>query len=76
MVLRPSTISSADVSIVVFGFEVGYLRDEIGPPSHAVLPFIHDDYIPLNGFPSRADIAFVGGFRHPPNIDAVQWLVD
>ena len=24
----------------------------------------------------RDRILFVGGFRHPPNVDAVQWLVE
>ena len=26
-------------------------------------------------FDQRHDLVFVGGFRHPPNVDAVQWFV-
>jgi len=27
-------------------------------------------------FQQRADLVFVGGFRHPPNVDAVRWFAD
>jgi len=27
------------------------------------------------GFKGRQDIAFIGGYKHPPNVDAVHWLV-
>ena len=31
---------------------------------------------PGQPFAKRRDLVFVGGFRHPPNVDAVQWFVD
>jgi len=27
-------------------------------------------------FAERRDLVFVGGFRHPPNVDAVRWFID
>ena len=29
-----------------------------------------------NGFADRKDIYFVGGYQHPPNIDAACWFVN
>ena len=71
-----SAIRLADATIVVSEFEVDYLRDEIGPFPHVVIPLIYDEYERKVGFEPRADIAFVGGFRHPPNVDAATYLAD
>ena len=41
------------------------------------LPHIHPLGIPsANGFKSRKDIMFIGGFVHPPNEDGVLWFVE
>ncbi|MEO1102110.1 MAG: glycosyltransferase, partial [Pseudomonadota bacterium] len=68
-------IRIADLTILTSQHEVAYLRDEIGPFAHVHLPLIYEPYERRNGFEARKDIAFVGGFRHPPNVDAVDYLV-
>ena len=70
------TIRNADATIVVSQFEVEYVRNEIGPFPQIVIPLIYEPYERKNGFAKRADVAFVGGYRHPPNIDAVRFLVE
>lgn len=73
--LELDTITLADVTLLVSEYEVDYLRGEIGHFPYLVLPLIYEPYKRLNGFEERKDIAFVGGYRHPPNVDAVKYLV-
>ncbi|MEO1029407.1 MAG: glycosyltransferase family 4 protein, partial [Pseudomonadota bacterium] len=74
--LELDVIRGADATIVVSEFEVSYLNEEIGPFASLVIPLIYEPFERTIGFEQRADIAFVGGYRHPPNIDAVKWLVE
>ncbi len=39
------------------------------------IPLIRNETARVGGFEGRKDIAFIGGYKHPPNIDAVHWLV-
>ncbi|MGB3627728.1 MAG: glycosyltransferase, partial [Henriciella sp.] len=71
-----ATCRNADATIVVSDYEVGYLRNEIGPFPSVVIPLIYEDFERKKGFKERTDIAFIGGYRHPPNIDAVHHLVE
>lgn len=71
-----ATCRNADATIVVSDYEVSYLRNEIGPFPSVVIPLIYEDFERTKGFKERADIAFIGGYRHPPNIDAVYHLVE
>jgi hypothetical protein len=41
-----------------------------------VLPIVHDIPGRRNGFHKRADIAFIGGYSHLPNVDAVTHFLD
>lgn len=68
-------VAQSDITVVVSEFERQLLAEiapnatvEIVSNIHATTP----DRPPLN---QRAGILFVGGFRHPPNIDAVKWYV-
>jgi len=36
--------------------------------------FFDNEYQQKNGYDQRKDILFVGGFGHPPNIDAILWF--
>ncbi|MEL6569298.1 MAG: glycosyltransferase [Pseudomonadota bacterium] len=74
--LELDIIQKADATIIVSEHEVDYLRDEIGPFPSVVIPLIYEPFERDKGFQVRQDIAFVGGYRHPPNIDAVQHLVE
>ncbi|MEM9224173.1 MAG: glycosyltransferase [Pseudomonadota bacterium] len=71
-----NAIAAADLTIVTSEHEIQYLRDEIGPFPHLHLPLIYEPYVPRHGFEERRDVAFVGGFRHPPNVDAVAFLME
>jgi GT2 family glycosyltransferase/glycosyltransferase involved in cell wall biosynthesis len=69
-------IAAADATVVVSPTEVDVLaRDAPGAPVH-VLSNIHDVPGRRAGFSSRKDLFFVGGYQHPPNIDAACWFVD
>ena len=41
-----------------------------------VLSNVHEVAGPGLPFAQRSDLVFVGGFRHPPNVDAVRWFVE
>lgn len=69
-------LTAADASLLVSSFEVDYLEEEIGPFPHMVLPLIYEPYQRVMGYAERKDIAFVGNFRHPPNMDSVKYLVE
>jgi glycosyltransferase involved in cell wall biosynthesis len=66
-------IRSADVTIVVSGVE----RDELArlaPEANVLL--LSNIHEPLPGgkpFGARQGLVFIGGFQHPPNVDAVLW---
>ena len=67
----------ADVGHVVGSFEQQKMQ-EVFPdkPIRNIPLYIYED-IPMDinkDFASRQDILYVGGFGHPPNIDAVLWF--
>lgn len=41
----------------------------------AILSNMHETIHDVPSFESRSGIIFVGGFQHPPNVDAVRWFV-
>ncbi|CAH0497201.1 hypothetical protein NVSP9465_02253 [Novosphingobium sp. CECT 9465] len=72
-----ATVDAADVTIVVSHSEKAILEREAPGADVRVVPLIRD--IPkriLPGFEARSGIAFIGGFQHAPNIDAVETFLD
>ncbi|MDO6746785.1 glycosyltransferase [Gilvimarinus sp. 1_MG-2023] len=66
-------IDNADVTIVVSEYEKALLAD-IKPDARVeVVSNIHAHTPERPDYEQREGILFVGGFRHPPNIDAVHW---
>jgi glycosyltransferase involved in cell wall biosynthesis len=67
--------AKADRVLTVSDKEAGLINDLVGRPDHAV-PVPDSDEIPFGrtGFDDRKGILFVGNFRHPPNLDAVEYL--
>ncbi|HUA79260.1 MAG TPA: glycosyltransferase [Dyella sp.] len=61
-------------TFVVSVAEWNLLKQELPDANILLLPNMH----PVRGrtleFEQRAGLVFVGGFGHPPNVDAVQWL--
>ena len=39
-----------------------------------VMPFMVDEVAPVTPVADASDVMFLGGFQHPPNIDAVLWF--
>ena len=53
-----------------------YWRMEAPRAKVFVLSNIHEVHGSAKGFAQRRDLYFVGGYQHPPNIDAVEWFVN
>ncbi|MGJ7033664.1 glycosyltransferase [Niabella hirudinis] len=66
----------ADMTLVVTPFERDILV-EARAKNVKVIPNIHPvkEHIALPGFENRKGLCFIGGYKHPPNVDAVLWLV-
>lgn len=70
-------VERSDTAIVLSEFEAEFLREQ-GHRNVAVVPLIRD-YASMPHCPpfdEREGVAFIGGFQHTPNLDAVRWLYD
>jgi glycosyltransferase involved in cell wall biosynthesis len=68
-------IERSDATLVVSPVEQNLLRD-LAPDSRIeVLSNIHRIHGSRRSFGERRDLLFVGGFQHPPNLDAAEWLI-
>lgn len=68
-----AVIRAADVTIVVSPIEVEVLQRAAPEARVLLLSNIHE---PMSGgrpLAEREGIVFIGGFQHPPNVDAVLW---
>jgi glycosyltransferase involved in cell wall biosynthesis len=66
-------IDRADVTLVVSDAERALLTELAPQAKVMVLSNVHDGHQPARPFAERSGLLFVGGFRHPPNADAVLW---
>lgn len=69
-------MAKADVTLVVSPVEETLL-EEIAPDVRVSI--VSNIHVPMPGkkpFTERAGAIFIGGFRHPPNLDAVTWYVE
>ncbi len=69
-------IARSDATLVVSEVERALLAREMPDARVEVLSNLHrmgGEGLP---FEQRRDLMFVGGFRHPPNVDAACWFVD
>jgi GT2 family glycosyltransferase/glycosyltransferase involved in cell wall biosynthesis len=75
--LEQDLIKEADKALVVSEVELNLLN-KMGYNNISLLSTIHSINTSAYevGFAKRKDIVFVGGFKHLPNVDAVNWLVD
>ena len=64
----------ADAVVVVSPFERDLLSTLTCTPVH-VIPTVHELGPERTRAPVSDELLFVGGFRHPPNVDAVEWFV-
>ena len=68
-------INTVDVTLVVSPVEQELLAREAPGARVEVLSNVHEVFGCRRGFAERRDLMFIGGFQHPPNIDAAQWFV-
>ena len=69
-----AAMAAADLVLVVSGEERARLAVD-GPGLRVeVLSNLHEVAATGADFDARHDLVFVGGFRHPPNVDAVLWF--
>ena len=68
-------IARADTTLVVSAAEHELLARDAPLARVEVLSNLHRLSGPGLPFAQRHDLVFVGGFRHPPNVDAVRWFV-
>ena len=71
-----NVIRAADATIVHSTFEETLLRDISPTANVTTFPWILDPKGCKTPFHQRRDIAFLGGYRHPPNVDAVRHFVE
>lgn len=69
-------ISAVDATFVVSPVEQALLR-ELAPGAQVeLLSNVHEVHGRAAGAAGRRGVVFVGGFAHPPNVDAAHWLVE
>lgn len=71
-----SVARQCDQTLVVSSVEKALLADTAPDISVAVLSNIHQVHGCSKGYEQRQGILFVGGYQHPPNVDAVCWFVE
>lgn len=74
-VLELDVIAQADTTLVVSDIEHALLRRDAPDATVDILSNLHRVAGAGRPFAERRDLVFVGGFRHPPNVDAVRWFV-
>jgi glycosyltransferase involved in cell wall biosynthesis len=68
-------IADADATLVVSEVERTLLATDAPGADVRVLSNLHEFVASSPPWDPRAGLLFVGGFRHPPNVDAVTWFV-
>ena len=73
--LELDMIARSDATLVVSDVERTLLAQDAPGARVEIVSLLH--HISGQGLPfeQRHDLVFVGGFRHPPNVDAVKWFV-
>ena len=67
-------VGQCDTTWVVSGAEKELLARELPAARVEVVSNIHDVHGPGRPWAERSDLLFVGGYRHPPNVDAALWM--
>ncbi len=70
-----AVIEAADATLVVSPAEQAVLREAAPEARVHVISNVHEVVGSRRPFAERKDIFFVGGYQHPPNVDAARWFV-
>ncbi len=68
-----AAIEAADVTFVVSETERTWLADVMPTADVRVVSNIHSPIVDAPVMEGRRDVIFVGGYLHPPNVDAARW---
>lgn len=70
-----SVAGKADVTLVVSPVEQGVIEELSPGLAVAILSNIHEVHGSNTSFAGREGIMFIGGFNHPPNVDAMRYFI-
>jgi GT2 family glycosyltransferase len=73
--LELNLIETADIATVISSKELELIYQYIPQANVRLLPYSRHISGTKKGFHDRCDIVFVGGYKHMPNVDAVQFFV-
>jgi GT2 family glycosyltransferase/glycosyltransferase involved in cell wall biosynthesis len=73
--LELELIAAADTTLVVSSVERALMREDAPRADVRILSNLHQISGHGPSWSERSNLLFVGGFRHPPNVDAVLWFV-
>ena len=73
--LELDVIARSDDTLVVSAAEAEVLCRDAPQARVSVLSNLHEVADSGAAFADRRDLVFVGGFRHPPNVDAMRWFL-
>ena len=73
--LELDLVARVDATLVVSDVERALLARDAPGAVVDILSNLHEPAGNGQPFEQRHDLVFVGGFRHPPNVDAVRWFV-
>jgi len=65
-----------DVNLVHSSYEKGLIEAAAPRARVEVLPLIETLVVPQAPLAGRRDIMFLGGYNHPPNVDAAMWILN
>lgn len=72
-----AVMQAADHVVLVSSAERPYVEEFVAPERISIFPALYSAIsADPSGFGSRRNIFFLGGFKHTPNITAVQWFVE
>lgn len=69
-------IRNSDCSIVLSEHEKTMLERDFGIRNTVVVPIVLENQDQVAPYAEREGIAFVGGYQHTPNVDAVEYFVE
>ena len=69
-------IANSDITLVVSEVERALLAEDAPGADVRILSNIHEPQPEGPNWAARHGVLFVGGFQHPPNIDAANWLIE
>lgn len=68
-------IAQADTTLLTSSVELHLVRQTLPDARLVLLGNVHVVRGRRTGFDARRDLLFIGGFDHPPNVDAVRWFL-